>query len=279
MSKLNPEPFKSNKSTIISSSSWFETKKLNSTSKILKYIEPKIISFRLTSIGSEIGIDLTAHLLDSNTILKGSINWGDGNIEDFTTEDNTLDTTFSHTYAQNGEYKAYFRFENAELMDELTIGNCSAMTNIDCNWRLFPELANLQIISVPITSFTFMPRTFEKLELFKLSDTSITSLTIPLEMPILQTLNLSENSSLTSFSFSYVYPQMTTFSMLNCHLGVSAVNSLLVYLNTNRTKYVGSGKTVNLSQNPDAIPTGSGATAKTTLNSNGWTVTTDVISS
>lgn len=72
---------------------------------------------------------------------------------------------------------------------------------------------------------------------------------------------------------------MTTFSMLNCHLGVSAVNSLLVYLNTNRTKYVGSGKTVNLSQNPDAIPTGSGATAKTTLNSNGWTVTTDVISS
>jgi hypothetical protein len=96
---------------------------------------------------------------------------------------------------------------------------------------------------------------------------------------------IATQTGITYFSLSGVntplldltnLPNVTTFIQNIAGLSVSSVNSILQALDTNGQ----TGGTCNISQFlssvwPASTPTGTGATAKTSLQGKGWTVTTD----
>lgn len=66
-------------------------------------------------------------------------------------------------------------------------------------------------------------------------------------------------------------PNLTRLDLVNCSLSTSDVNTILIALDGNGKN---SGLT-QLSQTPSAPPSGAGATAKTSLQGRGWTVSTN----
>ena len=66
-------------------------------------------------------------------------------------------------------------------------------------------------------------------------------------------------------------PNLTRLDLVNCALSTSDVNAILVALDANGK----SNGLVQITQTPSAPPSGAGATAKTSLQGKGWTVSTN----
>lgn len=156
---------------------------------------------------------------------------------------------------------------NSPLASALTSGYGLTFSNIKVSTLSLPALTSTSYIEVTgctsLTSVSFAALT----TIFKDSNGSGGG------------MNISGSSLLTTITLSALTTIPTTnpgnYYFNNNALNVTTVNAILTKFAAIAPTVTGTGRTLDLSGGTNAAPTGAGLTAKSTLQSGGWTVTTN----
>lgn len=215
------------------------------------------------------------------------IDWGDGTVETFNV---VTDLAPDHTYLLTGDYVIKLRFDHPEVVVVLGVGSQPAFTAIEYVSGVFTTLEIMYGVDCSLTSVnlagmpdgavdlalqffqnfltTFdtanIPSNVEELYLYDNLITTFDGASFPGGL-----LDISDNplTSITGATLGF-----GTWQCQQCNLSVAEVNSILVRLDVN----VETGGTVDtIAQTPSAPPSGAGSTAKASLISKSWSVTTD----
>jgi PKD repeat protein len=273
MSKLNPEPFKSNKNSSTTVYTFLDQKKVNIVSEKTYTVQEKVIYINFNSNSEDPTLlDAYFNSAKENGKVTGTFDWGDGTILDIDSDtESSVELTMSHTYAEAGIYRAVFTINEVEDIDAITINNSTQVIGIDGNWIVFNNLVELNISGMTnLSVFTFKKDTFRKLESLVLTSTGIKELDLSIPMPKLENLDLRQNGSLVSFTISKNPSRISGINLNACHLPVAQINALLIYLDSQT--YDLSSHSLLITQTVTATPTGAGATAKTSLEGKGWSI-------
>ncbi len=208
------------------------------------------------------------------------IDWGDG----------TINSSISHQYNTSGTFTVKIYNTNTTL---LTLGtefgpqiyNVTSVTVIPdtlvslslprCTLTSIPSLipltnlATLNIIKNSLTSLDLSGNT--QLSTLKAEENNFTGILAIGANIALTYINIDSNG-FTSITGLASCPDVLYFSAVDNNFAVSAINGFLTTLDSAGLL---NGTCITNAQTPTATPSGAGITAKSSLISNGWTVTTD----
>lgn len=235
-------------------------------------------SFRYT-IDNTDGSANTYHLrLDANTpnLVSASIDWGDGTDTVLTGD---IYYELNHTYDPGNSYTVKIAASPSNNLNKLNLNNSGSPIKIT-SIRNIQSLTTLKRLSVEFSQILQVDTLSFPSSVTELSfqDAHLTSFQI--EKPLALTfLNLT-GCWIESDSAIYLPPTLTYLGMsaMSNHLHTQSwnatdVNNFLIRLDA--LTFNAGPKTLDIVQFNNAVPSGAGLAAKTSLQSKGWTINTD----
>lgn len=241
------------------------------------------------SFNAAVALDSLDFTLDGSGTIFGLIDYGDGNIEGFS---QAGPVNFSHAYAAAGNYNVIVYLNDATAITEFSaattritaisgLSNLVNLITLVLNNTLISSLdvtGNSVLDSLSVQNSALIPGLLTSLDITQ--NTALTELLLARHAS-LTAIDISQNVLLDNLSIqncSLTAADITNNALLlTCLLSVNkltvgAVNAILIALDGFGLL---NGTCATFGQVPAAAPTGAGATAKTNLIGNGWTVTTD----
>lgn len=198
-----------------------------------------------------------------------TVDWGDGIID--SSYKNASEYTMTHTYSAPGIFNPKFSANDYTKPSEVFLHTLSNPINVTAIHNV-SKFSNLFLYSVShtnintIDTFNFPPSVVH----IDAVGNKFTSFN-PVLPPGLITLDISSNSNLTSFTPN-LPSTVNELYLTYCSLSTAEVNNILIYLDS--LTFNAGAKRLDIRQG-GSPPSGSGATALTSLTSKGWTITHD----
>jgi hypothetical protein len=201
-------------------------------------------------------------------------NWGDGDETDVTIIPSVLNTINSKSYSTAGSYAVEVSVPDPQRLTGLYIYDRVSSANLtSISGPTGPILGNnLEFLDLQTNSLTYVDLSnLTSLKSLNLKDNQLVSLDISQSSSTLQTIELSENTTLMDIFLSPL-EVCQMFNAQSCALNPSTVDGIIEAIAAGSS----TGGNINLSGGGNAPPTPSSATALDTLvNLRGWTVITN----